>query len=396
MGPFVEGKIACPVLWILICSTLLFSEPFTGFIPGESRFGINNYIEYIPGDLPIIISAPHGGNLSLEEIPDRTFGTTVTDAFTVPLTEAIYQELYTRLGRHPHVILCHLARTKIDANRSLYEGTEHPLAEMAWYNFHEFIDIAKRHAVEEFGAGLYIDIHGHANVLQRVELGYLLNSSDLRLSDEQIGSLAENSSLRELAKRTPFSFSELLRGEKSLGGLLEQRGFASVPSPQYPDPWYFPYFNGGYNTQRHGSVAGGTISGVQIECNMLGLRDTDSNRQRFAKALSGSIITYMKTHYGIDLGAENSVRKKEPLQYTDHSIKLHRTAGISRFSVSVYRPGNYTFSLYNIRGRVILSHAISALSPGTYNICVPEKTATGVSVAVLKEGCDQVVRKVVF
>ena len=33
------------------------------FVPGTPVFGANDYIEYIPGNLPIIVSAPHGGAL---------------------------------------------------------------------------------------------------------------------------------------------------------------------------------------------------------------------------------------------------------------------------------------------------------------------------------------------
>jgi hypothetical protein len=41
------------------------------FIPGVSYFGRSNYIQYVAGDLPMIISAPHGGSLTPSEIPDR-------------------------------------------------------------------------------------------------------------------------------------------------------------------------------------------------------------------------------------------------------------------------------------------------------------------------------------
>ena len=34
----------------------------------------NEYIEYIPGTLNIILSAPHGGGLQPDEIPDRDAG----------------------------------------------------------------------------------------------------------------------------------------------------------------------------------------------------------------------------------------------------------------------------------------------------------------------------------
>src|SRR5262245_1097109 len=51
------------------------------YTPGQSYFGRNNYIEYIAGDSPVILSATHGGDLTPAQIPDRTdatCGATVT------------------------------------------------------------------------------------------------------------------------------------------------------------------------------------------------------------------------------------------------------------------------------------------------------------------------------
>ena len=47
------------------------------YIAGETYYGRNSYTEYQPGNLPIIIGTPHGGSEKPEEIPDRTWGTTV-------------------------------------------------------------------------------------------------------------------------------------------------------------------------------------------------------------------------------------------------------------------------------------------------------------------------------
>ena len=59
------------------------------YIYNNIYFGRNKYIEFHPGSLPIIISAPHGGDLIPSEIPDRTYGTMVTDSNTKELTLAI-------------------------------------------------------------------------------------------------------------------------------------------------------------------------------------------------------------------------------------------------------------------------------------------------------------------
>ena len=42
-------------------------------------YGREKYIEYYAGNLPIILSVPHGGREVPSEIPDRSYGTMVTD-----------------------------------------------------------------------------------------------------------------------------------------------------------------------------------------------------------------------------------------------------------------------------------------------------------------------------
>jgi hypothetical protein len=58
-----------------------------------------------------------------------------------------------------------------------------------------------------------------------------------------------------------------------------------------------PYFSGGYNTVRHSSYLGGTVDGVQIECNMAGVRDTPQNRRRFADSLALALEDFLDAHY---------------------------------------------------------------------------------------------------
>jgi predicted enzyme related to lactoylglutathione lyase len=232
------------------------------YVPGAPCFGRLNYVEYVPGDLPLVISVPHGGALAPSTIPDR-MGTTATDTNTIELGRAIAQAFLTRTGRRPHLVICHLKRTKLDANREVGEAAEgNPNATQAWQEYHGFIDAAT-HAVATGGSGLYIDLHGHGHAPQRLELGYLLSAATLDLTDEQLdaGGYAWASSLHLAMGRTPQTFAQLLRGADSLGGLLLGAGVPSVPSPAVPSPGADPYFTGGYSTERHTN----TIPGLQIE-----------------------------------------------------------------------------------------------------------------------------------
>jgi hypothetical protein len=65
-----------------------------------------------------------------------------------------------------------------------------------------------------------------------------------------------------------------------------------------PGPAGAPYFDGGYDTARHGCRAGGGVCGVQAELPFDGVRDTDAARQRFAGAAARVLVEYVRTHLG--------------------------------------------------------------------------------------------------
>ena len=276
------------------------------FVPGQSYFGRSNYVEYLAGDMPLIISAPHGGLLKPAEVPNRKQGTFDTDTNTELLARAIYQAFHERLGGYPHVVICRLVRTKVDCNRDMIEGAgENANAKQAWRDFQQFIEVAKTNVLASPGRGFYIDLHGQSHPIKRIELGYSLSASQLTNSNPVLNgpSFAERSTIRTLARRSGLPLSELLRGTNSLGAMLAAKGYPAVPSPAMPDPGAGnPFFGGGPNARRHGSSNGGTIDGVQIEVNLEGIRDTGRNRVKFALALAEVMESFFRRYYAMELG----------------------------------------------------------------------------------------------
>lgn len=267
--------------------------------PGETYEGRAGYVSYQAGELPLIISAGHGGTLEPAEIPDRTEGTLVRDLNTDLLAIAMADSIEARFGARPHLVLTHLHRTKVDVNRDLAEAADgNRLAEQAWREHHGFIDHASARVEAEHGAGFYVDVHGHGHDIDRLELGYLLDSSDLAASDAELdANIVEKSSIRVLVETSDLVFSKLIRGDTSLGTLYESAGVPAVPSAAQPDPGKAPFFSGGYSTRRHGSRDGGTVSGVQIEAHRVGLRDAAANRARFGGISASVLEEYLASHY---------------------------------------------------------------------------------------------------
>lgn len=272
--------------------------------PGQSYFGRKQYIEYVAGNLPIILSAPHGGRERPDEIPDRKEGTFSYDINTQELARAIAQELNERTGGWPHLVLCRLHRRKVDCNREIEEAAAgHPLAAQAWNEFQSYLDGARAAVEKSHGRGFYIDLHGHGHENQRLELGYLHSAAQLALDDDMLNAapFSQESSLRAIAALGKTPYAELLRGPQSFGAMMEKHGYPCSPSPTNPRPMP-PYFRGGYNTARHGRDAA-PLAGLQIESYAPGVRDTPENRAKFARALADTLETYLSMHLGVGLVA---------------------------------------------------------------------------------------------
>ncbi len=268
---------------------------------GPPRFGSSDYVEYQPGSMPLIITIPHGGTREPADLPDRISATLARyDTNSLDLGRALIEAIRRRTGNSPHVIITHVHRKKLDANRDVFEAAQDdPVAVRTWEEFHGFIDEAKREVERRFGGGLLIDLHGHRHREARVELGYLLMQKELNMPDDSLNSPVhlQTTSVRALAEQAGEGLAQLIRGRRSLGTLLSDRGYMTVPGRRCPGPGADPYFSGGYTIEQHGSVAGGTISAIQMETPWQGVRDTEAHRKAFARAAAEALDEFLKTWF---------------------------------------------------------------------------------------------------
>lgn len=112
------------------------------------------------------------------------------------------------------------------------------------------------------------------------------------------------STIRKLAFRSRFKFSNLLRGQRSFGYYMERQGLATTPSPEHrrPDLISGGYYDGGAMVEHFGSkFNGGVIDAIQIElparyrlANVGG-----SNRERrTANAIAEAAVNFFRHTYG--------------------------------------------------------------------------------------------------
>lgn len=265
---------------------------------------ITTWVDVENGSIPLVLIAPHGGDLAPADVPDRTCTGCVlgNDTNTRALALAIAAAFEVRVNRRPFLVVNRLTRRKFDGNRDLLEATGgHLPLEPFWNLYQERIDSAVAGARRVHPRALVIDLHGHGHAVPRLEIGYLTSATSLRLADSLLGPMVGQSSIAGL-NRTAVSGDSgavLLRGPRALGSRFRALGFPSVPSDFDPAPLVGQdYFNGGYNTVRRGSVTGGAVDAIQIETHYTGVRDTPESRFAFAEAFVTAVLAYLQDHYG--------------------------------------------------------------------------------------------------
>lgn len=336
------------------------------------------HVRIEPGELPIILSAPHGGYLVPNDIKDRTCTrcTTIADAFTLELTDEISRALFNLTGKRPYVVINLLDRIKLDANREILEAADgDPKAEAAWHVYHNAMAAARADVTAQFGKGLVLDVHGHGHAIQRLELGYLPDEEELRASDEALNaSRGHRNTFNSLVASNPngYHFAQLIRGPKSLGQHYVNRGYPSVPSESTPFPLIGePYFSGGYIAQQYGSRNGGMVDAVQVEANRHGVRHTADQRRAFADSTAVILVEFFAHHYGLDLMTiETSM---EPIELRPMSVELAQNvpnpfnpSTVIGFQLSV--ASQISLSVFDILGREISVLVDGVQSAGEHHV----------------------------
>jgi hypothetical protein len=293
------------LLVFLFASTIAHAQNWEA---GKTYTDDEKWTEFIVGDLPLVISVPHGGAVISPNVPLRNCkgAVTVTDSRTIELAKEIEKAFLAKYNARPFIIISNISRKNVDQNRDLGEGTCGN-AEMAkpWNQFHDYIDTALALATKKFGKVVYIDLHGHGHTKQRLELGYTLSADELRDLDKDPSKnrklVAKSSVANLLVSDKKLDINQLLIGDNAFGTLITKEGFDAVPAKQDVAPLEGDkYFNGGYNTRRYTSEKYPNVFGWQIESNYKGVRDA-TGRPQFAKAFADVMASYFKTYLKVTL-----------------------------------------------------------------------------------------------
>jgi len=246
-------------------------------LPVLAQTGPRELIVVQSGDLPMILSAPHGGSLAVEGVAERK-GEKVDrfvrtkDMWTDQLTVKLADALEEKTGKRPYVVIAKFHRKYIDANRRADLAYESPEAKPVYDSFHQAIASARREVLARWGRGMLFDVHGQASETEAIFRG------------TQNGETTSH-----LVKR--FG-QEALSGETSLFGLLAMEGISVIPNlgPEHRETRY----TGGYIVRTYGSSLGGAMDAVQLELGRE-LRSPKNNGET-VKKMASAIVAFSRRY----------------------------------------------------------------------------------------------------
>lgn len=203
-------------------------------------------ISHQRGDLPIVLSAPHGGSVRVPGSRDRTRGVTVRDTRTAELAFLCAQRLTDLLRGMPSFIIAQFSRRDLDPNRPPDDAFESPAAERQYDAYHRLLRAAADRARSASPAAILIDIHGQSAEPDAVYRGTRTGLTVRRL----------------LAAHGP----DALEGPDSIFGRLSASGYRTIPVRVDSDSIeQETRFNGGHIVASLGSHHPDGIDAIQVE-----------------------------------------------------------------------------------------------------------------------------------
>ncbi|MFX1376685.1 MAG: hypothetical protein ACFFA0_12825 [Promethearchaeota archaeon] len=126
------------------------------------------YIEFQKGNIPLVLSVPHGGKLICDNIPKRTRGVLGIDGETVEIAKILVnliQKYFKEKNleiKSPSYVISKVSRSKIDLNRNESEAfvQESNIAKHIYRFYHKQIKEIILDNLKVYERSILIDLHG--------------------------------------------------------------------------------------------------------------------------------------------------------------------------------------------------------------------------------------------
>jgi len=285
--------------------------PTVKYTPGEMVSDIDGYIQYYVGNAPVIITVPHGGEVTPSTIPMRN-GDATRSENTIDIAEYFYNTFTSGSNNlYPHIIINNIDRGQLDPDINIEVGAQSNYSTIYYNRYHNYIQAAIDSTEEYFDVGMLVNLVGHSDESDKVELGYLVSLNDLNKTDTVLSSSNIQTSISSIASLSSSSLAETIRGFDSVGAKIMDLNcckpiyytFDVTPSPDFPVPDNNDYNSGGYTLLTYGSQNGvSKISAIEFSTPFLNHRDSPYALIALGTMLVEGIEHIYEQSTGIDLG----------------------------------------------------------------------------------------------
>ncbi len=281
-----------PLLWLLATLQIALHACMLPAQDKSANSSTSRFVFSQSGDLPIIISAPHGGTGQIPNVSERkgeglpTGGAgfvTGRDIGTEELARQVIIEIEQRFGRKPFAVISLVHRKYLDPNRPPDIAFDDPDARPVYDLYHETLASYCRTIANRYRCGLLIDIHGQGSRRDTVFRG-TKNGLTVTHLRETFGPAAHN-------------------GPTSLFGILQSRGWTVHPQP-LSAPEQVGY-SGGYIVRTYGSHMATPIDAIQLEFGSI--YRIASRRTETARILANSLAKYARQYLNVEVFASASI-----------------------------------------------------------------------------------------
>lgn len=238
------------------------------------------YIEYLPGNMPLILEVPHDGTEGYPGVPERTNpknfpafrkGRDENTAELARKMQAFFQE---KTGKKPYVVILKLARKWIDVNREEERAVEDARIAEVYRQYYAKLAEAKNEILQKFGKGLMLNLH----------------SSDTWQHDVYFGTGGMRA-VKTLIKRSGIS---AYGGEFSIQQALANKGYEipgykDIPSEQGP--------TGNVNRALTWIDKESKLDAIEIEINGKKHLKTPEDMTKFSDDFSEAVMKFIQKYY---------------------------------------------------------------------------------------------------
>jgi N-formylglutamate amidohydrolase len=270
--------IALPLLfWLPACKP---AQPVPAAVPPALAAQLDSLLRIQRGNLPIVISAPHGGNREIPGSSPRTGegqvkgGTGFSVAYdrgTEELALELAAEVERVTGKKPYLVAASFSRRYLDCNRGPAIAYSDAAAKAVYEVYHGALQAHCKEITAKFGGGLVIDLHGQGSSASTVFRG-----------------TKNGASVTAMRKRFGEAIHE---GPDSVLGRLKALGWKVHPEPGGKEQ---AGFSGGFITQTYGGEAASTDA-IQLEFGA-DYRRTEEQRKTTAQALAKVLADLAKLY----------------------------------------------------------------------------------------------------